>query len=201
MVLNYLEVSDLKLFRQVCKFWNRVGTPILAEKVDIALEESKLEQFLSLIPSSTHSFTMFKNLTLKINSRLSLNNTVTNMWSLISVHIKHMQLHVTTLYAKKELEFLLLLHLPCLVSLKLVITKYWGVSEMPHVIRSTLSQLTIIQANSNMESFHLSYLGSASFYGFNDGDTEDEFRFPINWKVFFRRYPQIKVDNIYLIYS
>ncbi|CAL8141825.1 unnamed protein product [Orchesella dallaii] len=191
-VLNYLEFSDLKTFRLVCIFWHQVSSPYFVSQAKIYLEGTSLEQLVSNESSSANSLRLipFEYYTIKINSLLSTNDGVKILWSTIHNNIKYLTLHVTTVYAKKELKWLLLYNLPLLKKVKIFVMKYWGTLE-ENLDNSAILQEPgeDVQTNSSLQSFQLSYLGSMSWYGYEEGG--NEFSFPIPWIRFFRRFSSL----------
>lgn len=199
-VLEYLEPSDLKSSRLVCKFWNNIGATFLAKKVNLVLEGSRLDRFLQLIPTANFlSVEKFESFIIKINSLQSINESISGLWPSIHFNIRFLELHASTFYVINELERLLLQKLPCIVSLKLVVTKFCG--DYPVIYPSqnvSKSYTDEVQCNENLTTFQFIYLGSVSLYSFEADSGEDEFSFPIDWKLFFKRFPKLNVLGLNL---
>lgn len=185
----------------VCKSWNDVVTNIfLAKQCVLVLDEqSKIEEYMKTRQVSTLLMTKFEHADITINSCLSWNEVnggmiVHRFWQYHQEFLRCLKLEVTTLYAKTKIGKLFLHNLHNLQELKLTITQFWGNSDP---LLTTKEELLEDQISPNRSLTKFSYVDLTSLQ--NLGETEanqNEFQFPINFKHFSQRYPNLKV-NIY----
>jgi len=197
-MFEHLELEDLKQARLVCKLWNIISHRYLATKGAIRLEGLQIERFIKFLNASNDlnlPNVMFHNISLKIDSYLSLSPMMLQIWTQIGPSIENLHLEITTFYALNTLQEIVFTFCPQLKSVKVIVTKFWPPDDSILLGKMQPTAENISDAtdrkNCSLHSFSYTYLGSMSLYGYSDEDMD--FTFPLCWEHFFYYFPCLQV--------